>query len=279
MLLKIILAMVAFAANSLLCRLALKGLHMDAVSFSSVRLLSGAIALFLLLQLPALKKKPEFNWLNACLLALYVFAFSIAYVSMGAAMGALLLFGTVQLVMTGWGFLRGERLTPLKTVGIIAAMAGLVLLLLPGAARPPLTAAWMMIASGTAWGAYCITGKRVQNAAAATAGNFILAVPIALVVFLLSGMQSHMDASGFMLAITSGALASGAAYLLWYSLLPKLSPATASTLQLSVPCLAALGGMVFLGEALTARMLMSIVVTLSGIGLVIYADRSPTIKE
>ncbi len=123
MLLKIILAMVAFAANSLLCRLALKGLHMDAVSFSSVRLLSGAIALFLLLQLPALKKKPEFNWLNACLLALYVFAFSIAYVSMGAAMGALLLFGTVQLVMAGWGFMRGERLTPLKAVGIVAAGA------------------------------------------------------------------------------------------------------------------------------------------------------------
>ncbi|MFY2738003.1 DMT family transporter [Pseudocitrobacter faecalis] len=278
MLLKIILAMVAFAANSLLCRLALKGLHMDAVSFSSVRLLSGAIALFLLLQLPALKKKPEFNGLNASLLALYVFAFSIAYVSMGAAMGALLLFGTVQLVMTGWGFMRGERLTPLKAVGIVAAMVGLVLLLLPGAAHPPLTAALMMIVSGIAWGLYCITGKRVQNAAA-TAGNFILAVPIALVVFLLSGMQTHMDASGLMLAVTSGALASGAAYLLWYSLLPMLSPATASTLQLSVPCLAALGGMVFLGEALTARMLISIAVTLSGIGMVIYADRSRNTKE
>ncbi|MFC3189835.1 DMT family transporter [Pseudocitrobacter faecalis] len=128
-------------------------------------------------------------------------------------------------------------------------------------------------------GLYCITGKRVQNAAAATAGNFILAVPIALVVFLLSGMQTHMDASGLMLAVTSGALASGAAYLLWYSLLPMLSPATASTLQLSVPCLAALGGMVFLGEALTARMLISIAVTLSGIGLVIYADRSRNTKE
>lgn len=272
-LLKIILAMVAFAANSLLCRLALKGLHMDAVSFSSVRLLSGAIALFLLLQLPALKKKPEFNWLNACLLAVYVFAFSIAYVSMGAAMGALLLFGTVQLVMTGWGFIHGERLTLLKTLGIISAMAGLALLLLPGAAHPSLTAALMMIASGIAWGAYCITGKRVQNAAAATAGNFILAVPIALVIFLLCGTGSHADATGILLAITSGALASGAAYLLWYSLLPMLSPATASTLQLSVPCLAALGGMVFLGEMLSLRMLLSIAITLSGIALVIYADK------
>ncbi|MEO3989617.1 DMT family transporter [Pseudocitrobacter cyperus] len=274
MLLKIILAMVAFAANSLLCRLALKGLHMDAITFSSVRLLSGAAALFLLLQLPAIRKRPEFNWLNAGLLSLYVFAFSIAYVSMGAAMGALLLFGTVQLVMTGWGFLRGERPTTLKIVGIVAAMAGLVLLLLPGATHPPFSAALMMIISGAAWGAYCITGKKVRDATAATAGNFILAVPIALVVYLLSGQQSQMDVTGVVLAGVSGALASGAAYLLWYSLLPKLSPATASTLQLSVPCLAALGGLLFLGEALSGRMLFAIAVTLSGIGLVIYADRS-----
>ena len=124
MLLKIILAMVAFAANSLLCRLALKGLHMDAVSFSSVRLLSGAIALFLLLQIPGLRKKPEFNWLNAALLATYVFAFSLAYLSLTTAAGALLLFGTVQCVMTGWGLMRGERLTALKSVGMLGAMGG-----------------------------------------------------------------------------------------------------------------------------------------------------------
>jgi Predicted permease, DMT superfamily len=271
-LLKMILAMVAFAANSLLCRLALKGLHMDAISFSSVRLISGAVALFLLLQLPAIRKKSEFNWLNAGLLSLYVFAFSIAYVSLGAGMGALLLFGTVQLVMTGWGFLRGERLTALKTCGIIAAMAGLVLLLLPGAEHPPHIAALMMIISGAAWAAYCITGKKVKDAAGATAGNFILSVPVAIAVFLLSGLPAHIDAVGLMLAIASGALASGAAYLLWYSLLPLLTPTTASTLQLSVPCLAALGGLFFLGETLTARMLLSIVITLSGIGLVILSD-------
>lgn len=273
MLLKIILAMVAFAANSLLCRLALKGLHMDAISFSSVRLISGAIALFLLLQLPAIKKKPEFNWLNAGLLSLYVFAFSLAYVSLNAAAGALLLFGTVQLVMTGWGFLHGERLTPLKTVGMLAAMAGLALLLLPGAERPPQGAALLMIVSGAAWAAYCITGKKVQNAAAATAGNFILATPLAIAVFLLSGQPAHSDATGLALAVASGALASGAAYLLWYALLPLLSQTTASTLQLSVPCLAALGGLFFLGETLTARMLLSIAITLSGIALVIFSDR------
>lgn len=273
MLLKILLTMAAFAANSLLCRLALKGMHMDAVSFSSIRLLSGAVALLILLRLPAIKTRPEFNVLNAALLAIYVFAFSLAYLSLTTAAGALLLFGTVQCVMTGWGLIRGERLTWLKSVGMLAAVTGLALLLLPGAGHPSGGAALLMMASGTAWAAYCITGKKVKNAAAATAGNFALAVPIALVVFVLSGMHIRADTVGLVLAVTSGALMSGGAYLLWYSLLPRLSPTTASTLQLSVPCLAALGGLIFMGEPLGLRMLLAIVITLSGIGLVIIVDR------
>lgn len=273
MLLKILLTMAAFAANSLLCRLALKGIHMDAVSFSSIRLLSGAVALLILLRLPAIKTRPEFNVLNAALLAIYVFAFSLAYLSLTTAAGALLLFGTVQCVMTGWGLIRGERLTWLKSVGMLAAVTGLALLLLPGAGHPSGGAALLMMASGAAWAAYCITGKKVKNAAAATAGNFALAVPIALVVFVLSGMHIRADTVGLVLAVTSGALMSGGAYLLWYSLLPRLSPTTASTLQLSVPCLAALGGLIFMGEPLGLRMLLAIVITLSGIGLVIIVDR------
>lgn len=273
MLLKILLTMAAFAANSLLCRLALKGMHMDAVSFSNIRLLSGAVALLILLRLPAIKKRPEFNVLNAALLAIYVFAFSLAYLSLTTAAGALLLFGTVQCVMTGWGLIRGERLTWLKSVGMLGAVTGLALLLLPGAGHPSGAAALLMMVSGAAWAAYCITGKKVQNAAAATAGNFTLAVPIALVVFVLSGMHIRADAVGLVLAVTSGALMSGGAYLLWYSLLPRLSPTTASTLQLSVPCLAALGGLIFMGEPLGLRMVLAIALTLSGIGLVIIADR------
>ncbi|MDW3777663.1 DMT family transporter [Kluyvera cryocrescens] len=273
MLLKIVLAMVAFAANSLLCRLALKGLHMDAVSFSGVRLLSGAVALYLLLQLPGMRRKTEFNVLNAALLAVYVFAFSLAYVSLTTAAGALLLFGTVQIVMSGWGLARGERLTGLKSVGMLAAMGGLALLLLPGAGHPSIGASLLMMVSGAAWAVYCITGKKVRDAAAATAGNFMLAVPMALLVFAFHGMSIEADIYGVLLAVTSGALMSGGAYLLWYSLLPKLSPTTASTLQLSVPCLAALGGLVFMSEALDGRMLLAIVITLSGIGLVIAADR------
>ncbi|BBR57859.1 MULTISPECIES: DMT family transporter [unclassified Klebsiella] len=273
MLPKILLTMAAFAANSLLCRLALKGMHMDAVSFSALRLISGAVALLLFLRLPGIPKKPEFNGLNAALLALYVFAFSLAYLSLTTAAGALLLFGTVQCVMTGWGLMRGERLTWLKSVGMLGAMAGLALLLLPGAGHPSGGAALLMMISGAAWAAYCITGKKVQNAAAATAGNFTLAVPMALVALVLSGVPIHADAAGLLLAITSGALMSGGAYLLWYSILPRLSPTTASTLQLSVPCLAALGGLILMGETLDTRMLVAIALTLSGIGLVIAADR------
>lgn len=270
---KILLTMAAFAANSLLCRLALKGMHMDAVSFSALRLISGAVALLLFLRLPGIPKKPEFNGLNAALLALYVFAFSLAYLSLTTAAGALLLFGTVQCMMTGWGLIRGERLTWLKSVGMLGAMAGLALLLLPGAGHPSGGAALLMMISGAAWAAYCITGKKVQNAAAATAGNFTLAVPMALVALVLSGVPIHADAAGLLLAITSGALMSGGAYLLWYSILPRLSPTTASTLQLSVPCLAALGGLILMGETLDTRMLVAIALTLSGIGLVIAADR------
>ncbi|MGL5241327.1 MAG: DMT family transporter [Kluyvera ascorbata] len=273
MLPKILLTMAAFAANSLLCRLALKGMHMDAVSFSALRLISGAVALLLFLRLPGIPKKPEFNGLNAALLALYVFAFSLAYLSLTTAAGALLLFGTVQCVMTGWGLMRGERLTWLKSVGMLGAMAGLALLLLPGAGHPSGGAALLMMISGAAWAAYCITGKKVQNAAAATAGNFTLAVPMALVALVLSGVPIHADAAGLLLAVTSGALMSGGAYLLWYSILPRLSPTTASTLQLSVPCLAALGGLILMGETLDTRMLVAIALTLSGIGLVIAADR------
>ena len=273
MLPKILLTMAAFAANSLLCRLALKGMHMDAVSFSALRLISGAVALLLFLRLSGIPKKPEFNGLNAALLALYVFAFSLAYLSLSTAAGALLLFGTVQCVMTGWGLMRGERLTWLKSVGMLGAMAGLALLLLPGAGHPSGGAALLMMISGAAWAAYCITGKKVQNAAAATAGNFTLAVPMALVALVLSGVPIHADAAGLLLAVTSGALMSGGAYLLWYSILPRLSPTTASTLQLSVPCLAALGGLILMGETLDTRMLVAIALTLSGIGLVIAADR------
>lgn len=275
MLVKIILAMVAFAANSLLCRIALAGIHIDPITFSSVRLLSGAVALLLLLQIGRVKKAPQFNWLNAALLTLYVFTFSVAYVALSTAVGALLLFGTVQLVMTAWGIFRGERLSLLKIVGMGGALAGFALLLLPVADRPPLFTALMMIVSGVAWAIYSIRGKQVTDAAAATAGNFMLSVPVVMIVLALSHNVLFTDMTGVLLGVVSGAVTSGAAYLLWYSLLPLLSPATASTLQLSVPCLATLGGTVLLAEPLDLRIVSATLIILTGIGLVIWTDRTP----
>nr|WP_318381609.1 DMT family transporter [uncultured Enterobacter sp.] len=277
MILRIILAMTGFAANSLLCRVALKGMHIDAISFSSVRIISGALALYVALIVLYGGKKPAFNGMNAAFLCLYVFAFSIAYVSLGAATGALLLFGTVQLVMTTWGMWKGEKLTALKTTGMLGALAGILFLLLPGAERPPLSASIMMVIAGLAWALYSITGKKIADAAASVTGNFVLSVPVAVVALLLSQHVSqhalHADLTGLVLGVISGAVTSGAAYLLWYSLLPSLKPTTASTLQLSVPCLATLGGVLFLAEPLDLRIIASTVIILSGIGMVIWSDK------
>lgn len=273
MLLKIIFAMIAFAANSVLCRVALKEDHIDISTFSGIRLFSGAILLIFLLKIRDAKAKPEFNLLNAVLLCLYVFTFSIAYVSLNTAAGALLLFGAVQIVMTGWGLYKGERLGLLKGAGIAAAVIGICLLLLPGAEKPPLNAAVLMILSGVAWGFYSLRGKQAQSAAAATTGNFLLAVPLSLVAILALGYPPQSDTAGLILAIVSGAITSGAAYLVWYSIVPHISSTTASTLQLSVPCLAALGGVFFLSEPMSLRVLTSTAIIIFGISLVIYSDK------
>lgn len=273
MFIKIIIAMIAFAGNSILCRIALKGMHADAVTFSSLRLISGAVALYLLFQVTSGHKKLQFKWVNALFLGIYVFSFSIAYVSLNAGAGALLLFGTVQVVMTAWGLLQGERIVMLKIVGILGALAGIAILLLPGAERPSMSSAAMMVIAGLAWALYSISGQKVTDAAASTAGNFILTVPIALLAPLLFHSTLYVDLNGLFLGVVAGAITSGAAYLLWYSLLPLLKATTASTLQLSVPCLATLGGVLFLGETLTLQIMLSTVIILTGIGLTIFADK------
>ena len=272
MLIRIIIAMVAFAGNSVLCRLALKGMHADAISFSSLRLISGAIALFFFIAITSDSRKFEFKWLNALLLCIYVFSFSIAYVSLSTGAGALLLFGTVQLVMTVWGIAQGEKLVILKITGILGALAGIAILLLPGAERPSLYAAIIMVIAGLAWALYSITGKKITDAAASTGGNFILSIPVALIIPLFFHSHLHIDIYGLVLGVLSGAITSGGAYLLWYSLLPLLRSTPASTIQLSVPCLATLGGIIFLGETLTVRILLASVIILAGIGLVIFSD-------
>jgi len=265
--------LLAFAANSVLCRIALREGHADPATFSVLRLLAGAVVL-LSLQL-ASRGWGGISWnvVNAGLLTAYVFLFSLAYLHLDTATGALLLFGAVQVCMVLWGTLQGEKTGLHKWSGIAVAIAGIAILLLPGASMPSALPAFMMIASGLAWGAYSVRGKRVSDPAGATTGNFLLSVPIIATLFLLSPEHALADRWGILLALISGGVTSGLAYVLWYVIVRDISSATASTLQLSVPCLAALGGTLFLGEIPSIRMVLAAVLVLAGILIVIKADR------
>ncbi|MFG0584101.1 EamA family transporter [Pseudomonas sp. zjy_9] len=265
------LAMLAFAGNSLLCRLALRETAIDAASFTAVRLLAGACALWLLLQLRQNRQAPAGSWAGAVALFTYAAAFSFAYLQLDTGVGALLLFGAVQLSMLLWGLLRGERLGLCASLGTALATAGLLALLLPGASAPPLLAALLMLLAGVAWGAYSLLGRGQGNPLAVTAGNFLRATPLAVLLALAVLPQLNWDGPGLFYALLSGALTSGVGYAIWYSALPGLHASQAATVQLSVPILAALGGSLLLSEALTLRLLLSAVAVLGGIALVLSA--------
>jgi drug/metabolite transporter (DMT)-like permease len=271
------LAMLAFAGNSLLCRVALKSTAIDAASFTSIRMLAGALTLWLLLRMRG-GGAGGGNWLSALALFGYAAAFSFAYVSLSAATGALLLFGAVQMSMIGWGLFRGERMRWRQLAGLALALAGLVGLLLPGLSAPPLAGSLLMIAAGCAWGVYSLRGKGAGDPLRVTAGNFMRTVPVAVVLSLLSVTllgDARLDAAGVVYALSSGALASGLGYAIWYSVLPSLKATHAATVQLSVPVIAALGGVLFLGEALSLRAVLASAAILGGIALVILEKRRP----
>jgi drug/metabolite transporter (DMT)-like permease len=293
------LAMLAFAGNSLLCRLALKHTGIDAATFTAVRLLSGALMLWLVVRFRSVDvptaaaptaARPDGsggNWLSALALFVYAAGFSFAYVSMPAATGALLLFGAVQATMIGFGVWRGERLRVLQWAGLALAVAGLVLLMLPGLAAPSLQGAASMVAAGVAWGVYSLRGKKTPKGLSGpegqylpaadptrvTANNFLRTVPMALLLGLVMVKQLSPDPAGMALAVLSGALASGLGYAIWYRALPALKATHAATVQLSVPVIAALGGVVLLGEALTGPMLLAASAILGGIALVILEKK------
>ncbi len=269
------LALLAFAGNSLLCRAALAGGTVDAASFTSLRLLSGAVFLALLLRLRGMKAQGDV--LSALALWGYAAAFSFAYLGLSTATGALILFGTVQLTMSGAGLLRGERWSVAQALGTLLAAAGLVYLLLPGVAAPPWAQGLLMMFAGVAWGVYSLRGRGGADPLARTAGNFAIAVLPALAMSALLWRGAAIDARGAMAAIASGALASGAGYAIWYSVLPSIRAATAATVQLCVPVLAALLGVLLLGEAMSLRLAIASVVVLSGVALatLVPARRSP----
>jgi drug/metabolite transporter (DMT)-like permease len=263
------LAMLAFAGNSLLCRQALSYSQIDAASFTSIRLISGAIVLGLIVSLRGQRAWQAGGWLSAFALFAYAAAFSFAYVSLTAGTGALLLFGSVQVTMIGYGLWSGERMNIPQTLGWLGALAGLAGLLWPGLAAPPLFGSLLMIAAGVAWGVYSLRGRGVADATATTAGNFLRSVPFALALSLLFLPSSQLDGSGVAYAAASGALTSGLGYVIWYTAVRGLNAARAAAVQLSVPVITAVGGVLLLGEWVTLRLVLASAAILGGIALVI----------
>ena len=268
-----VLALVAFASNSLLTRSALGTGAIDAATFTAIRLLAGAAVLV------ALVRIRDGTWtalrgggvLGPISLFAYAVPFSLAYVRIGAAVGALVLFGVVQLTMIGYGIARGERPTPLMWLGLALAAGGLLVLTVPAVARPDPVGVMLMAVAGVAWAVYTLVGRRTSDPIAANARSFLWSTPLAMLLVALGRVPVHATARGIVLAVASGAIASGLGYAVWYRVLPRLTVTQAAVAQLSVPVIAAVGAVLTLGETLSMRLALSGVAVLSGVGLVLSA--------
>lgn len=274
-------ALLCFAANSVLCRMALRQPHIDPATFTSIRLAAGAVTLWLLGR-ARLRRGRAGSWPSALALIAYAITFSFAYLGLTAGTGALLLFGAVQVVMIAAGFFAGERIVAGIAVGWLLAVAGLALLLLPGVAAPPAIDALCMLIAGAAWGIYSLRGRGSTDALGDTAGNFLRAVPVALLISVLLWARRAADPEGVILAALSGSVASGLGYAAWYTALPRLGAIAAANAQLSVPVIAALAGVVLFGEPITLRLAASTVLVLGGTALAVHrnlalqASRTPS---
>ena len=305
-----LLAMIAFASNSLLCRAALRDTRIDAATFTFARIVSGALALWLIVSArsffsPATPKPCEGGslvtntsptpvrlaprthsslsqgtWLSAFALFAYAAAFSFAYNTLSAGTGALLLFGAVQATMIFWGVRKGERLDALQVIGFALAMLGLVVLVFPGITAPPLVGSILMLTAGAAWGVYSVRGKfkgqsgSDKDAIAATTGNFLRAVPFAALTSAVLIRQIRFDSLGVTYAIISGAITSGVGYVIWYTVLPQIKASSAAVVQLSAPVLVATGGIFLLGEPISLRYIIASLAVLGGIFLVIIERKT-----
>jgi drug/metabolite transporter (DMT)-like permease len=270
-------ALVAFAANSVLARLALRGGAIDAAGYSAIRLVSGAVILAILVAARGRRPAVAGSWPDGLLLAAYAIPFSFAYLALTTGTGALILFGAVQLTMIGAGLALGDRPPALTWLGAALALGGLMALVLPGVTAPPPWAALVMALAGAAWGAYSLRGRGVGEPLLATAGNFmraaLLGVALAASTRLLAPESLHLTTGGVMLAITSGAVASGLGYVAWYAALPGLTRTQAALAQTSVPVIAAAAGVALLGEPLTPRLVLSGAAILAGIALAVVPQR------
>ena len=268
--------MVAFAANSVLTRAALDADHADGATFAAVRLISGAAFLLLLVSIgrgraAATSAVAGRAWLSAAALFTYAAGFSYAYLTLSAGTGALILFGVVQATILGWALVRGERLNGLAWLGLSLAVGGLIYLVGPGVSAPDPLGAALMALAGLAWAVYTLRGRGGRDPVLSTTANIIYSVPFAallLTVALVAG-ATGMDAVGAALAITSGAIASGLGYVLWYTALPHLSRTTAGIVQLTPAPLAAVGGLLLVGEAITARFVIASILILGGVALAV----------
>lgn len=269
-----IAALVAFAANSLLCRAALVGGHADAATFTTIRLVSGALALGMLAGRGPAAILRGGGWASGAALFAYAAAFSFAYVRIGAAVGALLAFGAVQATMIAWALRSGERPRAREWAGIALAVIGLAVLVAGGLSAPDPMGAALMLIAGMAWGAYSLIGRGAVRPLETTAGNFARAVPLTLALSLIMPGATHASLRGVLLACASGAIASGVGYSLWYAALPALTATRAAVVQLSVPVLAALGGVLLLGESVTVRLALSAAAILGGVSLAIAGRRA-----
>jgi len=271
-----IFALIAFAANSVLCRLALGQGAIDAAAFTAIRITSGAALLLSLFWLQNSKSRTESkseethgSWLSAGMLFLYAAPFSFAYLTLDTGTGALILFGAVQITMILTALLQGNKLHYLEWAGLITAFAGFVYLVLPGVSAPPLEGFLLMSLAGIGWGLYTVRGKGSKNPLADTTFNFARAVPFAILLLVLALKHMHVSTSGILLAVASGAIASGIGYTIWYMALRGLSTSQAAVVQLSVPIIAAFGGVIFVAESITMRLVIASILILGGIGLVV----------
>jgi len=263
-------ALVAFAFNSILCRMALRTGEADAAGFTAVRLASGAVALIVISYFFSESKSlKRGNWVSAFFLFAYAICFSFAYVGLTAAAGALILFSAVQLTMIVVALIRGERPGALEWLGLVIALSGLVYLVFPGLSSPPLFASGLMAAAGVAWGFYTLRGRGSSDPLADTTGNFIRTVPMMAIATIPFLSQINLSTRGIGLAILSGAIASGVGYTVWYAALKHHTATRAAVLQLAVPVIAAFGGVLLLSEAMTQRLLIAAALILGGIGLTI----------
>ena len=264
------LAMLAFAANSVLCRLALGQGLIDPASFAAVRVITAALVLLpIVLPRWRVHGRSSGDWRGAAVLFAYLVSFSFAYRSLGAGTGALILFGVAQLTMIGTALRGGESFSGLGWAGFVLAVAGLIILVAPGVTAPNPIGALLMAIAGLAWGAYSLLGRGAGDPLELTANNFIYLVPLVVALSLCFAADRHLSAGGLGCAAASGSVASGLGYVAWYSAQKRLTAISAATVQLSVPLIAALGGLLLMTEAVTLRLMLASCATLGGIALVL----------